>query len=128
MTEGSSLLFRILCFLPQIKLADNHLIQLAIERVKGLILTHFELLKPSGQHLQLGVFHFLRAFVGGLQYLPCFFGNGNVRNPVKLIWRHTTENRVKCFTVSIRCGECYLIQCGFGCLRPGSTYINSILN
>ena len=40
--------FRILHFLPQIELADNHLIQLAIERVKRLILTHFELFKPSG--------------------------------------------------------------------------------
>ena len=120
--------FRILYFVPQIELADNHLIQLAIERVKGLILTHFELLRLSGQHLQLGVFHFLHALVGGFQYLPCFFGNGNVRNLVKLIWRYTTENRVKCFTVSIRCNECCLIPCGFGCLRPGPTYINSFPN
>ena len=41
----------ILCFLSQIKLADDHFIQFTIERVKGLVLTHSELLKSGGQHL-----------------------------------------------------------------------------
>ena len=34
-------------FLSQVKLVDDHFIQLAIERVKRLILTHSQLLKPS---------------------------------------------------------------------------------
>ena len=77
------------------------IIQLTIERVKRFILTHFQLLKPSGQHLQLGVFNFLRSLVCGLQYLSCLLGNGNVRNPMELIWRHATKNSVKCFAISI---------------------------
>ena len=46
----------ILHFLSQIKLADDHFIQLTIERVKRLILTHFQQLKSGGQQLgsQLG--------------------------------------------------------------------------
>ena len=51
MTEESSLLLGILRFLSQIKLANDHIIQLTIEGVKGLVVTHFKLLKSSGQHL-----------------------------------------------------------------------------
>ena len=120
--------FRILRFLPQIEFADNYFIQIAIERVKWLILTHFKLFEPSGQHLQLGVFQFLRSFVGGFQYLICFFGNGNVWNLVKLIWRNTTENCIQGFTVSISCRKGYFISSGFSSLRLSPTYFYSILN
>ena len=120
--------FRILRFLPQIEFADNYFIQLAIERIKGLILTHFELLEPSGQHLQLSVFHFLRSLVGGFQYLPCFFGNRNVWDPVKFIWRNTTENCIQGFTVSISCRKGCFIPSGFSSLRPSPTCFYGILN
>ena len=120
--------FRILRFLPQIEFDDNHLIQLAIKRVKGLILTHFELLELSGQHLQLGVFHFLHSFIGGSQYLPWFFGNGNVRNLVKLIWINTIENFIQGFNVSISCHKGCFIPSGFSSLWPCLICLYGILN
>ena len=116
------------CLEPQIKFADNYFIQLAIERVEGLILTHFELLELSGQHLQLGVFHFLRSFLGGFQYLSCFFGNSNVWNPVKLIWRNITENCIQGFTVSISYRKDCFIPSGFSSLRPSLTCFYNIPN
>ena len=58
MIEDLPYYFKILCFLPQIEFADNYFIQLAIKRIKELILTHFELLEPSFQHLQLVSFTF----------------------------------------------------------------------
>ena len=118
----------VLRFLTQVDLANNHLIQLTIEWVNGLVLTHFQLFKPSGQHLQLSVFHFLCSFMHGLQYLTCLLGNSDVRYPVELILRNTTKDCIQSFTVSISCCNICLILYGFSSLQPSPSNIHRIPN
>ena len=115
----------VLRFLTLVELANNHLIQLAIEWVKWLILTHFQL---SGQHLQLSVYHFLCSFICGLQYLPRLLGNSDVRYPVELIWRNTIKNCIQNFTISVSCRKNCLISSRFSSLQSSPSNIHHILN